>query len=166
MFRPSQKRWGAEVIRLQTGNHGVVTVCKPAGRSAPPSRFVKSFSRRMTFTESRQVTFIPAVQEVTSSRLARCRRELVAASDKAYPVSMKEIGQWSDALARAMYVARTRPQWLANEHPINPATPFKQAVCGSSRDARRGHCFAIKTRLIRNPMVGTWIMPLERRHHG
>jgi hypothetical protein len=71
VFRPSQKRWGAEVIRLQTGNHGVVTVCKPAGRSAPPSRFVKSFSRRMKFTESRQVTFIPAVQEVTSSRLAR-----------------------------------------------------------------------------------------------
>ena len=39
----------------------------------------------------------------------------------------------------AVYVARTRPQWPANEHPINPATPFKQAACGSSRGARRGH---------------------------
>jgi hypothetical protein len=123
VFRPSQKRWGAEVIRLQTGNHGVVTVCKPAGRSAPPSRFVKSFSRRMKFTESRQVTFIPAIQEVSSSRLVRCRRELVAASDKAYPVSMNEIGQWSDALDAAMYVARTRPQCPRTNTPQSGDAP-------------------------------------------
>jgi hypothetical protein len=29
----------------------------------------------------------------------------------------------------AVYVARTRPQWPANERPINPAAPFKQAIC-------------------------------------
>ena len=41
----------------------------------------------------------------------------------------------------AVYVARTRPQWPANERPINPAAPFKQAVCGSGRGAARGgHC--------------------------
>lgn len=40
------------MIRLQTGNRGVDTVCKPAARSAPPSYFVKSFQRRMKVTES------------------------------------------------------------------------------------------------------------------
>ena len=38
----------------------------------------------------------------------------------------------------AVYVARTRPHWPANECPINPATPFKQAVCGSGRGAAGG----------------------------
>src|SRR6266404_5042612 len=41
----------------------------------------------------------------------------------------------------AVYAARTRPQWSANERPINPAAPFKQAACGSGRGAARGsHC--------------------------
>ena len=40
----------------------------------------------------------------------------------------------------ALYVARTRPQGPANERPINPAAPFKQAVCGSGRGARGSHC--------------------------
>ena len=34
------------MVRLQTGNHGVDTACKPAGRSAPPGCVVKSFPRR------------------------------------------------------------------------------------------------------------------------
>ena len=36
----------------------------------------------------------------------------------------------------AVYVARTRPQWSANERPINPAASFKQAACWSGRGAR------------------------------
>src|ERR1700675_1063504 len=41
----------------------------------------------------------------------------------------------------AVYAARTRPQWPANERPINPAAPFKDAVCGSGWGAARGgHC--------------------------
>ena len=39
-----------------------------------------------------------------------------------------------------VHLARTRPQWSANESPINPATAFKQAVCWSGRGARGGHC--------------------------
>src|ERR1700690_1369095 len=38
----------------------------------------------------------------------------------------------------AVYVARTRPQWPANERPINPAAPFKQAARGSGKGAARG----------------------------
>src|SRR6266481_7124482 len=38
----------------------------------------------------------------------------------------------------AVYVARTRPQWPANERPINPAAPFKQAVCWRGRGVARG----------------------------
>lgn len=40
----------------------------------------------------------------------------------------------------AVYVAETRPQWPANEAPVNPATPLKQAVCGRGRAARGGYC--------------------------
>jgi hypothetical protein len=70
VFRPRQKRWGAEVVRLQTGNHGVDTVCKPAGRPAPPRCFVKSRPRHWKFAESSRVAFIPTAQNCAAHALS------------------------------------------------------------------------------------------------
>jgi hypothetical protein len=51
----------------------------------------------------------------------------------------------------AVYAGRTRPQWPANEGPINPASDFKQAVRGSGRGARGDQCVLKPLRKIAAP---------------
>jgi len=63
VFRP-EPDGGSRGGPIANRQAGVDTACKPTRRSAPPSCFVKSFPKTPEFTESRRVTFIPAVQEV------------------------------------------------------------------------------------------------------
>src|SRR6266481_744400 len=40
----------------------------------------------------------------------------------------------------AVYAARTRSQWSANERPINPAPPFEKAARGSGWSVQGRRC--------------------------